>query len=58
MKYFSNWILNNEIVDLPLGGVKFTWSNGQAPPIISRLDRFLVSRMGREISVDYPKRVA
>lgn len=31
------------LVDLPLTGASFTWSNHQASPSISRLDRFLVS---------------
>ncbi|XP_058078548.1 uncharacterized protein LOC131226846 [Magnolia sinica] len=43
MRAFSDWIENQELVDLPLLGAKFTWTNGRANPILSRLDRFLVS---------------
>lgn len=33
----------NELIDLPLKGARFTWSNGQSNPVVCRLDRFVVS---------------
>ncbi|XP_058104713.1 uncharacterized protein LOC131248452 [Magnolia sinica] len=43
MHYFNDWIQAQELVDLPLFGAKFTWSNGRRSQIQFRLDRFLVS---------------
>ncbi|XP_058096321.1 uncharacterized protein LOC131241982 [Magnolia sinica] len=43
MEEFSDWIQSHELVDLPLFGARFTWSNGRQTPIQSRLDRFLLS---------------
>ncbi|XP_058096318.1 uncharacterized protein LOC131241978 [Magnolia sinica] len=43
MARFSNWIQQEELIDLPLLGARFTWTNGRASPIQSRLDRLLVS---------------
>ena len=43
MRDFSDWIWSNDLVDLPLRAADFTWSNMRRDPIISRLDRFLVS---------------
>lgn len=40
---FSDWINSHSLVDLPLGGARFTWSNHQDTPILSHLERFLVS---------------
>ena len=40
MRDFSEYITEEELVDLPLEGDCFTWSNGTA---LSRLDRFLIS---------------
>ena len=40
MKDFSDYIMEEELMDLPLEGDRFTWSNLIAS---SRLDRFLVS---------------
>lgn len=41
---FTDWINSQSSVDLHLKGAAFTWSNHQSPPILSRLNRFLVSR--------------
>lgn len=41
---FSDWIIQNSLVDLQLGGAQYTWSNHQEYPTLSRLDRFLVCR--------------
>ncbi|XP_058101914.1 uncharacterized protein LOC131246067 [Magnolia sinica] len=43
MNCFSSWIQSQGLVDLPLLGAKYTWSNGRRSPIQYRLDRFLVS---------------
>lgn len=43
MQAFLDWINSKALVDLPLGGANFTWSNHQSPPSLFRLDRFLVS---------------
>lgn len=40
----SDWINSQFLVDLLLGGARFMWSNNQTPPILSQLDRILVSR--------------
>lgn len=49
---FSDWINPQLLVDLPLVGAKFTWSNHQDPPIMTRLDKFLVSVDGLDL---FPK---
>lgn len=41
MEAFLDWIDYHLLVDLQLGGAKFTRSNHQNPPMLSRLDRFL-----------------
>lgn len=43
MLSFTDWINSQSLVDLPLGGTTFTWSNHQSSPTLSCLDRFLVS---------------
>lgn len=44
MQDFFDWINSNALLDLHLHGSKYTWSNHQLHPILSRLDRFLISR--------------
>ncbi|XP_058111123.1 uncharacterized protein LOC131254135 [Magnolia sinica] len=43
MRRFSDWIQSEQLIDLPLLGAKFTWSNERANPTFSRLDRSLLS---------------
>ena len=43
MKSVSDWINSHSLVDSPLKGASFTWSNNQTVGKASRLDRFLVS---------------
>lgn len=43
MRKFSKFISTHALVDPPLKGSKFTWSNGQASPVLSRIDRFIFS---------------
>lgn len=44
MRDFSKFCNNMELVDLPMIGRKFTWTNYQHQAIHSRLDRFLISQ--------------
>lgn len=48
MQRFSSWIENMELVDLPLGGASFTWSNMQEEPNLARLDKFLIDSQWAE----------
>jgi hypothetical protein len=43
MMEFYNFIFEQGLMDLPLVGRTFTWSNNQVSPSWSRIDRFLVS---------------
>lgn len=43
MLSFSDWINSHSLLDLQLCGASYTWSNHQDPPIMSRLDRFLIA---------------
>ena len=40
---FSEFISDHALIDFPLEGGSFTWSNNHTPPSMSRLDKFLVS---------------
>ncbi|PWA57175.1 hypothetical protein CTI12_AA411590 [Artemisia annua] len=43
MRDFQSFVNDCILVDIPMSGVKFTWSNGQSNLSMSRLDRFLIS---------------
>jgi exonuclease III len=43
MMEFSDFIAEQGLVDIPLVGGQFTWSNNQEDEIWSRIDRFLIS---------------
>ena len=43
MREFSDFVSEQGMMDLPLVGGAYTWSNSQDPPVWSRIDRFLVS---------------
>ncbi|KAK8652909.1 hypothetical protein V6N13_126932 [Hibiscus sabdariffa] len=43
MREFSGFIETMSLVDIPLVGGRFTWSNFREDPSFSRLDRFLIS---------------
>lgn len=43
MMDFSDWINRHSLIDLHLGGARYTWSNHQIPPSLSRIGRLLVS---------------
>ena len=52
MHRFSAFISEQSLVDLPLVGGNFTWSNSREVASRSILDRFLfVSGLGGEISI-------
>ena len=56
MRGFNDWIQFHDLVDLPLRGADFTWSNMQTKPVMSRLDRFLVSTDWLDIFPDCSQR--
>ena len=43
MDSFNEFIRKFNLREIPLGGLKFTWSNKQINPVLVKLDRFLVS---------------
>ncbi|KAL4204495.1 hypothetical protein AMTRI_Chr01g110160 [Amborella trichopoda] len=43
MRDFADFITKNELIDIPLQGSQFTWSNHSPNPSLSKLDRFLFS---------------
>ncbi|XP_026405470.1 uncharacterized protein LOC113300482 [Papaver somniferum] len=43
MLNFNKFIVEHDLIDLPLKGARFTWSNGQSNPVMCRLDKFLIS---------------
>lgn len=63
METFFEFINENELIDLPLLGGKFTWSNNQERVAMSRIDRFLLSKEWDEhfvgaISTALPKLIS
>jgi hypothetical protein len=56
MREFFEFISNQGLLDLPLTGGSFTWSNNQDPPSLSRIDRFLVSLLWEEHLPDLVQR--
>lgn len=44
MSSFSNFINAQELVDLPLVGRRFNWTNHQERAAMSRIDHFLLSK--------------
>lgn len=60
MQQFSDRINSNSIINLHLSRAAFTWSNLQRSPLMSKLDRFLVSMHWLELylivsQVAFPK---
>lgn len=43
MRAFSDWIRQQQLIDLPLSGAEYTWTSCQEDPVMSRLDCFLIS---------------
>lgn len=54
MRDFTGWIRHHELVNLLLGGAKYKWSNKQEEPLMSWLDRFLVSTEWLDLFPDCP----
>ncbi|KAL4195545.1 hypothetical protein AMTRI_Chr05g65220 [Amborella trichopoda] len=48
----SNFISKNELLNIPLQDNKFTWSSHSSQPILSKLDRFLLSLHWEEFFPD------
>ena len=44
MNEYSEFIFSLGLMDIPLEGSKFTWSNNRESPAMFRIDRFLYSR--------------
>lgn len=54
---FNDFIADNSLIDVPMGGFNFTWTNKWGSKM-SRLDRFLVSEsFFRDISSCYWPRI-
>lgn len=49
MRRFSDFINDLELVDPPLNGSRFTWSENQDVRCMSRIDRFLISSSWEEL---------
>ncbi|XP_026452343.1 uncharacterized protein LOC113352782 [Papaver somniferum] len=45
MRDFISFITNHDLVDLPLSGAKYTWSNFRENPYCSKIDRFLLNSL-------------
>ncbi|XP_026416328.1 uncharacterized protein LOC113311744 [Papaver somniferum] len=43
MENFGDFISQHDLIDLPLKGARYIWSNGQSNHVMCRLDRFLIS---------------
>lgn len=54
MMQFNEWIEELELVDLPLRGAKFTWTNNQDRRVCSKLDQFLFTKDWLDL---YPRMV-
>ncbi|KAL4183441.1 hypothetical protein AMTRI_Chr11g98240 [Amborella trichopoda] len=48
MRDFADFIARNELIDTPLQGSRFTWSNHSSNPSLSKLDTFLFSTTWEE----------
>jgi exonuclease III len=56
MVEFSDFIFMQSLVDLPLEGGQFTWSNNQEDQTWSRIDRFLISPEWEELFPEVTQR--
>lgn len=45
MRDFIEFSIQIDLIDIPMCGRKYTWSNHQDRAILSRLDRFLLSQL-------------
>ncbi|KAL4196362.1 hypothetical protein AMTRI_Chr04g182850 [Amborella trichopoda] len=63
MREFSDFISQNELLDIPLQGSRYTWSNHATNPTLSKLDRFLFSlnweeHFPRSLAMALPKPIS
>lgn len=49
MRDFNNFINQCDLCDSSLSNAKFMWTDGKENPLLSRLDRFLVSNCWKEV---------
>jgi exonuclease III len=56
MREFSNFIFEQGLMDIPLVGGKFSWSNNRDDQCWSRIDRFLFSLDWEEQFLDVVQR--
>lgn len=49
MRDFNQWVNQCDLRDSPLLNAKYTWSDGKEFPLLSRLDRFMVSNCWEEV---------
>lgn len=49
MRDFNSLVNQCDLRDFPLLNAKFTWIDGKSNPLLSRLDRFLVSNCWEEV---------
>ena len=52
MENFSEFIKELSLIDLPLEGGSYTWSSGSDQPLMSRIDRVLVSHNWEDLYPD------
>lgn len=52
MRNFTKFIMDWNLIDLPLCGAKYTCTNGQADPTYFRIDRFIVNSSWEELFPD------
>ncbi|XP_050278001.1 uncharacterized protein LOC126719499 [Quercus robur] len=57
MEKFSEFIEDLNLIDLPLEGESYTWSNGTNQPSVSRIDRTLVSHDWEHHFLDVTQRI-
>jgi exonuclease III len=53
---FADLINNLDLIDLPLNGRRFTWSNERDDPTMAKLDRFLISTYWNSIMPNLTQR--
>ena len=57
MENFSKFIEELSLIDMPLKGASYTWSSGSDQPLMSRIDKILVSHDWEDHYPDVIQRV-